>query len=236
VFDHSAITPFFGGHSRCIDSRQYCTLWENTFYDRTISTAADTGKEEQISSVRGIQCIHVCKPTMFPPKSARQRALWKGISLGFSSWNTVSSIHVYKPTVFPPKSARQRRCGKGFHRARGGEAQRAEAAARHSDMGQRRTDYFSSCNTVYPRLQTNCVPAKICTAFRYGVAIIRGLLKIISLLCRIYSLLYGSFPKETYSLRSQPIVVTPYVENNDSSCSESFILYLSTRRECHSSM
>jgi len=134
VFDHSAITPFFGGHSRCIDSRQYCTLWENTFYDRSISTAADTGKEEQISSVRGIQCIHVCKPTMFPPKSARQRALWKGISLGFSSWNTVSSIHVYKPTVFPPKSARQRALWKGVSsgaRRRGATSRSCRTAFRY---------------------------------------------------------------------------------------------------------
>ena len=47
---------------------------------------------------------------------------------------------------------------------------------------------------------------------RYGVAMISRLLKLIGLLCRIQSLLQGSFAKETYNVkeptnRSHPIIV-----------------------------
>jgi len=45
--------------------------------------------------------------------------------------------------------------------------------------------------------------------FEYGVATISRLVKIISLFCRISSLLYGSFGKETYNLRSLSTVATP---------------------------
>jgi len=41
---------------------------------------------------------------------------------------------------------------------------------------------------------------------RYGVAMIGRLLKIIGLFCRISSLLYGSFAKETYHLHTAEYV------------------------------
>jgi len=49
-------------------------------------------------------------------------------------------------------------------------------------------------------------------SFAYGVATISRLLKIISLFCRIQSLLQGSFPVETYNFteptnRSHPITL-----------------------------
>jgi len=44
----------------------------------------------------------------------------------------------------------------------------------------------------------------------YGVASISKLLKIIGLFCRIWSLLQGSFAKETYNLKEPTIVDTPY--------------------------
>jgi len=56
-----------------------------------------------------------------------------------------------------------------------------------------------------------CVHVCLCVApSRYGVATISRLLKIIGLFCRISSLLYGSFAKETYNFkeptsRSHPI-------------------------------
>jgi len=51
----------------------------------------------------------------------------------------------------------------------------------------------------------------------YGVATISRLLKIISLFCRISSLLQGSFAKETYIVRSLLIVASPY-ENDSFFC------------------
>jgi len=123
-------------------------------------------------------------------------------------WGSVRGIQCRLSTSTNQLCSRQNlcvnaRCGKGFHWARGGEAQRAEAAARHSGMGW---------------------------------LWLEGSLKL-NVSCAEYCLFYKDlWQKRPIVLRSQPIVVTSYVEYNDSSCSESFILYLSTSRECHSSM
>jgi len=50
--------------------------------------------------------------------------------------------------------------------------------------------------------------------FSYGVASISRLLKIVGLFCRISSLLYGSFAKETYNFKeptSQSHLVVPLI-------------------------
>jgi len=72
-------------------------------------------------------------------------------------------------------------------------------------------------------VHTKCTPAGIW----YGVATISRLLKIVGLFCRIWSLLQGSFAKETYNFkeptdRSHPICtyqITPYVHTKCIKCS-----------------
>ena len=61
---------------------------------------------------------------------------------------------------------------------------------------------------VYLEKVCVCVCEGVCD---YGVASVSRLLKIIGLLCRIKSVLQGSFAKETYDLKeSLRIVATPY--------------------------
>jgi len=52
---------------------------------------------------------------------------------------------------------------------------------------------------------------------RYGVASISRLLKIIGLVCRISSLLYGSFAKETYNFKEPTTCSHPIMASGDES-------------------